>query len=93
MMPTKRFAVLAGVALWATTLGGCTLVRTITAQTWWGDGSGVYIAYWEGTGMGKGDSKVIWCRIHKDNSLGCKNQADAEAKLNIRGRDKAEKNQ
>ena len=62
---------------------GCTTYRTITAQSWWGDGSGVYAAYWEGKQMSIGDTKVVWCKLHDDdNSLGCLNQAEAETVLN-----------
>ena len=86
MKKTKKwFLLLAAVGVTGM-IGGCTAVRSVTASAWWGDGSGMYVAYWMGTGFGKGDSKVEWCRLHDDNSLGCKNQADAERALNVKGR-------
>jgi len=61
-------------------------MRLVTAEDWHGDGH-AYLTYWQNTGK-RGESKVELCHISKDNSLGCRNQADAEAALNVKGRKK-----
>lgn len=81
---------IAKIALPALLLGfgvGCTTtIRNLTAETWDGDGKGVYIAYWEGTckpflGCDAGDGKVMWCTIGADNGLSCVPQESANAVL------------
>ena len=62
-------------------------VRFLTAEAWYPDEK-AYITYWASTGGKKGESKVELCHIAENNSLGCANQAEAEAALNVRGRGK-----
>jgi hypothetical protein len=75
--------------LLAVALSGCTTYRTITAETWVdvsGDQDRAYIANWEGKAMfDRGDARIEFCFIAKDNSLACSNQTDAERLLNVKG--------
>lgn len=76
-------SVLGAAALLMMVAGGCTTVRTITANEWMG--GGMYLSYWEGQCAGmctKGESRVKWCQLYKNNALQCENQKDAENALN-----------
>lgn len=61
---------------------GCSVtIRNITAQSWDGDGKGVYVGYWEGVckpivGCGTGDGRIKWCKIDETNHLICEEQME-----------------
>jgi hypothetical protein len=71
-------------AVLASTTGCFPTIRSITAQTWDGDGKGVYVAYWEGIASpfaGPGDGHVSWCTLNADNSLSCTKQESVDSLL------------
>lgn len=64
-------------------------VRYLTAENWdLNNKKYVVITSWQNTGGNKGESKVESCIIAENNGLSCKNQPEAEAALNVRGRGK-----
>ena len=82
------------IAILAAVASGCTTFRTITAETWVnvkGDEDRAYIANWEGRAMfDRGDARIEFCFIAKDNSLACSNQTEAERLLNVKGTGRGE---
>lgn len=81
-------------ALLASATGCFPTIRTVTAQTWDGDGKGVYIGYWEGIASpfaGPGDGHIQWCSIQPDNSLSCKDQESIDTLLDHKNKYKKQK--
>ena len=81
---------LAGALIMSFSSACAPTMRFITADAWYDDGTS-YVTYWQNTGGRKGSSKVELCEIANNNSLGCANQAEAEAALNVEGRGKGQK--
>ncbi len=83
----KIFLPLLALAL---STGCATKVRIVSAQAWDEAGTGMYMAYWEGTCYGSsctnGDGLVSWCRIRDDNSMDCDAQTEVNNLLAQKGK-------
>ncbi len=78
----KKFILMSIVGAFSLSSVACApaLMRDMTSELYWGDGSGFYLAYSQGHGF-KWVPKVSWCSLHDDNGITCKIQPDVEAAM------------